>query len=289
VSDPSNDLTKDPSNNAMASIFKAYDIRGVVPEQLNEQVAAAVGAAFAELVDAEQASPSGGRGMVVGYDMRPSSPGLARAFADGAAGRGADVTMIGLASTDELYCASGLLDVPGAMFTASHNPAQYNGIKLCRAGAAPVGQDSGLGDIANAVGSASRPSVDVATTTGSIVSVDMLERYADYLRSLVDLTNNRRLKVVVDAGNGMAGLTAPAVFAGLPLEVSPLYYELDGTFPNHEANPIDPKNLQDLGGSGQEPGGHRPGIRWRRRPLLRDRRAGRHSFAQRAHRAYRCS
>ena len=182
-------------------------------------------------------------GVVVGHDMRPTSPALALAFAEGAAVAGADVTMIGLASTDQLYCASGLLGVPGAMFTASHNPAQYNGIKLCRAHAAPVGQESGLAFIKAALSSgvamtASRP--------GEIVKRDMLVEYAAYLHSLVDLSAGRPMTVVIDAGNGMAGLTAPAVFAGLPITVVPLYFELDGTFPNHEANPIEPDNLRDL-------------------------------------------
>jgi phosphomannomutase len=175
--------------------------------------------------------------------MRPTSPDLAAAFADGASAAGVDVTLIGLASTDQLYCASGLLGLAGAMFTASHNPAQYNGIKLCRAYAAPVGQESGLGEIKDAL--ARGVSMPVGPR-GTITERDMLGEYVAHLRSLVDLADVRPMTVVIDAGNGMAGLTAPAVFADLPLTMLPLYFELDGTFPNHEANPIEPANLRDL-------------------------------------------
>jgi phosphomannomutase len=175
--------------------------------------------------------------------MRPTSPELAASFADGVAAAGVDVTLIGLASTDELYCASGLLGLPGAMFTASHNPAQYNGIKLCRAHAAPVGQESGLAEIRDAL---ARGVSIPHGPRGVITERDMLADYIAHLRSLVDLTHVRPMTVVIDAGNGMAGLTAPAVFAGLPLTMIPLYFELDGTFPNHEANPIEPANLRDL-------------------------------------------
>ncbi|MEO8330196.1 MAG: phosphomannomutase/phosphoglucomutase, partial [Candidatus Nanopelagicales bacterium] len=223
----------------LSAIFKAYDIRGVVPEQLNPDVAAAIGAAFVSVLQAE--GPV--RGVVVGYDMRPTSPELAGAFAAGASGQGVDVTLIGLASTDELYAASGLLDLPGAMFTASHNPAQYNGIKLCRAKAAPVGEESGLAAIRQLAASGQpEPLPD----HGTLIEHQMLADYASYLRSLVDVSEIRPLVVAVDAGNGMAGLTAPAVFADLPLTIVPLYFELDGSFPNHEANPIDPANLRDL-------------------------------------------
>jgi phosphomannomutase len=221
------------------ALFKAYDVRGVVPDQLDESLAREIGAAFVAVLRAE--GPV--EGIAVGHDMRPTSPHLAAAFAEGAAAQGVEVTLIGLASTDELYSASGLLGVPGAMFTASHNPAQYNGIKLCRAGAAPVGQESGLAQIKDLVAAG----VPVwSEGAGTVVKRDMLNEYADYLRSLVDLSKVRPLTVVVDAGNGMAGLTAPAVFANLPLTIVPLFFELDGTFPNHEANPIDPKNLVDL-------------------------------------------
>jgi phosphomannomutase len=225
----------------LAAVVKAYDIRGTVPDQLDAGLAAAVGAAFVTVLTAEAGEPP--PGVVVGYDMRPSSPELARAFAAGVAGTGTDVTVIGLASTDELYCASGLLGRPGAMFTASHNPAQYNGIKMCRAFAAPVGQESGLEDIRQLL--VAGFAVE-STSTGTIVERDMLSDYVTHLRSLVDLSDVRPLRVVVDAGNGMAGLTAPAVLDGLPLSVVPLYFELDGTFPNHEANPIEPENLRDL-------------------------------------------
>src|SRR6266545_2300274 len=231
----------------LSAIFKAYDVRGVVPEQLDEDVVRAVGAAFVEVMDVL----SEGGAVVVGYDMRPSSPALARAFAEGVTGTGADVIDIGLASTDQLYFASGRLRLPGAMFTASHNPAQYNGIKLCRAEAAPVGRDSGLREVealAARMLSGEVPSAGVPVG-GTVVHKDLLPAYADHLQDLVDLSRIRRLKVVVDAGNGMGGHTVPAVFKDLPIDLVPLYFELDGTFPNHEANPLDPKNLVDLQGA----------------------------------------
>jgi len=224
----------------LSQIVKAYDVRGVVPDQWDETTAELFGAAFARVTDASAA--------VVGHDMRPSSPGLARAFARGAASQGADVIEVGLCSTDLLYFASGKLALPGAMFTASHNPAQYNGIKMCRAGAAPVGEDTGLADIRVLVerwlDAGGAPSN--GQPQGTIRQRDMLEDYAAHLRSLVDLSGIRPLKVVVDAGNGMGGHTVPTVFAGLPIDLDPLYFELDGTFPNHEANPLDPKNIVDL-------------------------------------------
>jgi phosphomannomutase len=220
----------------LEAVFKAYDVRGVVPGQLDEELACAVGSAFVAVTGA------GGSAVVVGHDMRPSSPALAAAFADGAVAAGADVRMIGLASTDELYFASGRLGLPGAMFTASHNPAQYNGIKLCRAHAVPVGMDTGLGEIRQLVASGQRV---VADRRGSIDPVDVLDDYAEHLLTLAPVTG-RRLTVVVDAGNGMAGLTAPAVLGRLDVDLVPMYFELDGTFPHHEANPIDPENLRDL-------------------------------------------
>ncbi|MFG3149220.1 phosphomannomutase/phosphoglucomutase [Streptomyces sp. NPDC048243] len=225
----------------LSQLVKAYDVRGVVPDQWDEPLAELFGAAFVQVTGADA--------IVIGHDMRPSSPGLSRAFARGAAARGVDVTEIGLCSTDQLYYASGAFTLPGAMFTASHNPAQYNGIKMCRAGAAPVGQDTGLSEIRRLAESwldsgAPAPAADVKP--GTITSRDTLEDYAAYLRSLVDLTSVRPLKVVVDAGNGMGGHTVPTVFAGLPLELVPMYFELDGTFPNHEANPLDPANIVDL-------------------------------------------
>jgi phosphomannomutase len=220
----------------LEDIVKAYDIRGLVPDQLNETVARDIGAAFVRFLGADR--------IVTGYDMRDSSPGLAAAFAAGATSQGADVLDIGLASTDLLYFASGSLDVPGAMFTASHNPARYNGIKLCRAGAAPVGQDSGLADI-KALVEQGVPAHD--GTLGTVEKRELLADYSTYLKGLVPgIRDIRALKVVVDAGNGMGGLTVPEVFADLPLDVTPLFFELDGSFPNHEANPIDPANLRDL-------------------------------------------
>jgi phosphomannomutase len=229
----------EPLGHDLSQIVKAYDVRGVVPDQLDETDTEALGAAFAEFVGA----PS----VVVGHDMRPSSPGLAAAFARGAASRGADVVQIGLASTDLLYFASGALDMPGAMFTASHNPAKYNGIKMCKAGAAPIGQESGLVEIREAAQAVLNGTpLPPSEKTGTITERAMLDEYAAYLNKLVDLSKIRPLKVVVDAANGMGGYTVPTVFKGLPLEVVDLYFELDGTFPNHEANPLDPKNLVDL-------------------------------------------
>ncbi|MGW1379209.1 phosphomannomutase/phosphoglucomutase [Streptomyces sp. NPDC002446] len=223
----------------LSQIVKAYDVRGVVPDQWDDSLAELFGAAFVEVTGADA--------IVTGHDMRPSSPGLSGAFARGAAARGADVTEIGLCSTDELYFASGSLGLPGAMFTASHNPAQYNGIKMCRAGAAPVGQDTGLADIRALVERWSQEGAPApAATPGTITRRDVLDAYAEHLRTLVDLSAIRPLKVVVDAGNGMGGHTVPTVFDGLPLELDAMYFELDGSFPNHEANPLDPKNIVDL-------------------------------------------
>jgi len=229
------DARVDPDT--VRAVFKAYDVRGLAPEQIDEPLARATGRAHAQVTGAPT--------VVVGHDMRPSSPGLAQAFADGAAEAGADVVMIGLASTDMLYFASGHLGVAGAMFTASHNPAEYNGIKMCRANAVPLGMESGLADIRDLV-IEPRPS---AGAVGEVSHVDLLAAYAAHLISLVPMTGTRRLKVVADAGNGMAGHTAPAVFDLLPgglVELVPMYFELDGTFPHHEANPIEPANLRDL-------------------------------------------
>ena len=247
----------------LSEFIKAYDVRGLVPQQLNDAVAFAIGSAFARVV----ARPDGATSIVVGHDMRESSPGLSRSFAAGAAAHGLDVTLIGLCSTDGLYYASGALQVPGAMFTASHNPAAYNGIKLCRSGARPVGQDTGLGQIrdlaqslldageAPAALGAGGPAAGLSVTDGPIGTIserDVLADYAQFLRGLVDLREVRPLTVVVDAGNGMGGHTVPAVLGtqaalpALPLTVIPLFFELDGTFPNHEANPLNPENLRDL-------------------------------------------
>ena len=230
------------------AIIKAYDVRGVYPDQLDENLAHEVGAAFVRVLGL--ASRDGGPGaVVIGHDMRPSGPDLVASFAEGVREQGCDVVLIGLASTDGLYFASGHLGLPGAMFTASHNPARYNGIKLCRAGAAPVGQDSGLRDI-RAMIEGGIPAFD--GPLGEVREQDVLADYARHLRGLVDVSGIRPLRVVVDAGNGMAGFTVPAVLGtaaglpALPLDVDALYFELDGTFPNHEANPIDPENLRDL-------------------------------------------
>jgi len=217
-----------------ASIFKAYDIRGVVPDQLDESAAEAIGAAFARV--------TGAGTIVTMHDMRTTSGPLADAFGRGAASQGADVVAGGLGSTDELYYASGDLGAPGAMITASHNPARYNGIKLCRAGAKPVGEQTGLRQIKDYA----ERGLDPAPLPGTVTPRDMLSGYAEHLRKLVDISAIRPLTVAVDAGNGMAGHTVPKVFEGLPVTLVPLYFELDGTFPNHEANPIDPANLVDL-------------------------------------------
>ncbi len=230
------------------AVIKAYDVRGLVPEQFDADLARLLGAAFVEVLGI-RAEEGGAGAVVIGQDMRPSGDDLVAAFAEGVCSHGCDVIRIGLASTDGLYFASGDLGLPGAMFTASHNPAQYNGIKLCRAGAAPVGLETGLREMRDLV-EAGVPAY--SGPAGSVTTRDTMPAYAGFLRSLVDLSSGRELSVVIDAGNGMAGLTAPAVLetvAGLPelpLRITPLYFELDGTFPNHEANPIEPENLRDL-------------------------------------------
>ena len=243
----------------LSDFVKAYDVRGLVPEQLSPAVAQALGLAFAEVV----VRPDGARNVVIGHDMRASSPELSRAFAEGVTSRGFDVTLIGLCSTDGLYFASGSMDAPGAMFTASHNPSSYNGIKLCRSGARPVGQDSGLNeirDLAQWLLDSSSTLDPPSGGPGTVGVRDLLADYAGFLRGLVDLRGSRPLTVVVDAGNGMGGLTVPAVLGtaaglpALPLTIVPLYFELDGTFPNHEANPLDPKNLTDLQAAVREHG-----------------------------------
>ncbi len=222
----------------LTAVIKAYDVRGVVGEQIDTALVRDIGAAFARMV-----ADDGSTTVVVGYDMRQSSPELAAAFADGVVAQGVDVVQIGLSATDQLYFASGLLDCPGAMFTASHNPARYNGIKMCRAGAKPIGQDTGLVQIRAEVAER-RP--DRTAPRGSITQRNVLAEYAQYLRDLVDCSGLRPLTVAVDAGNGMGGHTVPAVLGPLPVTVEPLYFELDGNFPNHEANPLDPANLVDL-------------------------------------------
>jgi phosphomannomutase len=227
----------------LTKIFKAYDIRGVVPDELDEGIAEAVGAAFVRVTGAEA--------IVTAHDMRASSGPLSAAFARGATSQGADVIEAGLGSTDMLYYASGSLDLPGAMFTASHNPAQYNGIKLCRTGAKPVGRDTGLTEIRELL-ETGVPAYD--GPAGTVSQRDLLSGYAEHLKTLVDLSAIRPLRVVVDAGNGMGGHTVPVVFEGLPIYLFPLYFELDGTFPNHEANPIDAANIVDLQAAVREHG-----------------------------------
>jgi phosphomannomutase len=228
----------------LADIVKAYDVRGVVPDQLDERVAEAVGAAFVKVVGATE--------IVIGHDMRPSSPGLSRAFARGATDQGADVVLAGLGPTDMLYYASGALGLPGAMFTASHNPAKYNGIKMCRSGARPIGQQTGLTEIRDlAQRILDGEELPKAADRGGVSERDLLADYATHLRTLVDLAGIRPLTVVVDAGNGMGGYSVPSVLGdaklpALPLTIVPLYFELDGSFPNHEANPLEPKNIVDL-------------------------------------------
>ncbi len=236
------------STRDLSTIIKAYDVRGIVPDQLDADIARALGAAFARF--------TGATTIVTARDMRESGGPLAAAFAEGATSQGADVIDAGLGSTDLLYYAAGILDVPGAVFTASHNPAKYNGIKLCLAGAAPVGQDTGLRQLRE---DAERYLTDglpgPAPQPGRVEHRDLLSGYAAYVKSLVPgLDGIRPLKVVVDAGNGMGGLTVPVTFTGLPLEVTEMYFELDGSFPNHEANPIEPANLVDLQAKVRETG-----------------------------------
>ncbi|PND56077.1 phosphomannomutase/phosphoglucomutase [Mycobacterium sp. ENV421] len=224
---------------AVRRVIKAYDVRGLVGDEIDDAFVSDVAAAFARLIRGE-----GGGRIAIGYDMRESSPALAAAFADGVTAQGLDVVRIGLASTDQLYFASGFLDCAGAMFTASHNPAAYNGIKLCRAGAKPVGEDTGLASIRDEV-IAGVPGYD--GPRGQVSDHDVLADYGQFLRSLIDVAGMRPLRVAVDAGNGMAGHTTPAVLGPIEaLTVLPLYFELDGSFPNHEANPLEPANLVDL-------------------------------------------
>jgi phosphomannomutase len=226
-------------NENIPDIFKAYDIRGLVDGELSPDFAFAVGLAFARFLELER-EPST---VLIGEDMRPSSPELAEAFSAGVTSNGTNVIRIGLASTDLLYFAAGSKNLPGAMFTASHNPAAYNGIKLCLSGARPIGKETGLKTIENFVRNGMPL---VMRPVGIETSEDLLQAYSDHLHELVSFKGNRPLKIVIDAGNGMAGFTAPAIFDRLGAEIIPLYFELDGNFPNHEANPIDPANLRDL-------------------------------------------
>ena len=227
------------TTDTLKSVIKAYDIRGVVGETIDEDFVRTAGAAFASILRGE-----GEDRIAVGHDMRPSSPALSEAFAQGAASQGVNVTLLGLTSTDELYFVAGTQRCAGAMFTASHNPAKYNGIKLCRAGAAPVSTDTGLSEIARML---LEGVPEYAGKPGVVEKHDALDEYATYLRELVSVPTRRKLVVAVDAANGMAGMTVPAVLGELSnVDIRPLYFELDGTFPNHEANPLDPKNLVDL-------------------------------------------
>jgi phosphomannomutase len=222
---------------SLDNIFKAYDIRAVVPDQLNAELAGKIGAAFAAFVDAPR--------IVIGWDMRPSGPELVEAFTQGATNAGVDVVLLGLVSTDELFYATGALDAPGAMFTASHNPARYNGIKLCLAGARPVGAESGLAEIRATVESGVFRQVPEGKR-GTVAHRDVLADYAAKARSFVDRSALKPLLVVADTANGMGGLVVPAVFEGLPFELEMLYPELDGNFPNHPADPLQAENLRDL-------------------------------------------
>ncbi|GAB4049594.1 phosphomannomutase/phosphoglucomutase [Catellatospora paridis] len=240
----------------LSQIVKAYDVRGTVPDQLNEPVAGALGRAFAQTL---RALGEDRGAVVVAHDMRDSGPSLVKAFTDGVRAEGINVINAGLGSTDLLYYASGILGLPGAMFTASHNPAQYNGIKLCFAGAKPVGQASGLSAIRERAQELLDTRAEMPAPAGDVETREMLADYAAHLRTLVDLSGIRPLKVVVDAGNGMGGYTVPAVLGdavlpALPLDIVPLYFELDGSFPNHEANPLEPANLVDLQAAVREHG-----------------------------------
>ena len=225
----------------LEKIIKAYDIRGLVKNEVTPDFSFSLGIAFAKFLETEREPAT----IVVGEDMRLSSAPLADAFSDGATSQGMDVIRIGLASTDMLYFASGKLNLPGVMFTASHNPAKYNGMKLCKSGARPIGQESGLVKIRKLI----EEGVPISNRPiGSVRKQDLLNDYVDYLiaRFPRNTFKKRKLKVVIDAGNGMAGFTAPAVMQRLNVDLTPMYFELDGDFPNHEANPIEPENLKAL-------------------------------------------
>jgi phosphomannomutase len=240
----------------LSGLIKSYDVRGVFGVDLTIEVVRAIGAAFADAV----VLPDGETTVAIGRDMRDSGPALVAAFVDGLADRGVNALLIGMCATDGLYQASGALTVPGAMITASHNPAEYNGIKLCRSKARAVGADTGLAEVRALASAYLAEGIPVAATRGTVTERDMLGEYGTFLRSLVPLGAIRPLKVVVDAANGVGGLTAPAVLgtasglSGLPLTIIPLYFELDGSFPNHEANPLQPENLRDLQAAVREHG-----------------------------------
>jgi len=220
-------------------VFKAYDIRGLVPEELDSDLCRRIGSAFGRFVRDDDA---GVDRVIVARDMRPTGPELVAAFAEGVTGQGLAVVDLGLASTDMLYFAAGSLDAPGAVFTASHNPAGYNGIKVCRRGAAPIGRDTGLAAIEALVHDPPEP----AATPGGCTERQLLGEFADHVRSFIDPSALRPLRVVADVANGMGGLVVPAVFSSLPVELELMYPELDGTFPNHPADPIQPENQRDL-------------------------------------------
>lgn len=237
--------TQEQAKNMLDKTFKAYDVRGIVGDQLNSDIAFAVGAAFVDEIKPEN-------GIIIGHDMRASSPIFANAFASGAAERGVDITIMGLCSTDANYFASGLYNAETAMFTASHNPAEYNGIKMCRKGAKAISSETGLQEIKQRALDYMVNGVPKAKTQGLISHKDLLSEYVIFMRKLVHLEKAKPLKIVIDAANGMGGFTSPAVFGteagleALPFEIVPMYFELDGNFPNHEANPLDVKNLADL-------------------------------------------
>ena len=235
-------MSKEITLARLQTLIKAYDVRGIVPQEFDENISNLIGQAF--VVALKLRKIDGGCGQVViAHDMRPSGPSLVESFARGVRKQGVDVLHMGLASTDGLYFATGLLNIAGAMFTASHNPAEYNGIKLAKPGAAPVGQDSGLKEITSLV---LNGIPEFNGEEGKETSRDLNSEYVKYLHSLVDLKSARKLKVVIDAGNGMGGFSVPKVFNDSNFEIVPMYFELDGTFPNHEANPIEPANLVDL-------------------------------------------
>jgi phosphomannomutase len=248
MSDPTTTGSAPSDAEALAAVFKAYDVRGVVPEQLDERLAEAIGAGFGRFVlDAavESGEPPVTR-VLVARDMRPSGVALVEAFGAGVRSQGLDVVDLGLGSTDLLYFAAGSLDAPGAMFTASHNPAQYNGAKFCLSGARPVGEDTGLARIREFAADRLAGRLPDDAAAGGVSAQDVLGAFADHVRSFVDVAALRPLKVVADTANGMGGLVVPAVFDGLPFDLEVMYGELDGTFPNHPADPIQPENQADL-------------------------------------------
>lgn len=235
-------MSKEITLARLQTLIKAYDVRGIVPQEFDENISNLIGQAFVVALNLRKIDGGCGQ-VVIAHDMRPSGPLLVESFARGVRKQGVDVLHMGLASTDGLYFATGLLNIAGAMFTASHNPAEYNGIKLAKPGAAPVGQDSGLKEITSLV---LNGIPEFNGEEGKETSRDLNSEYVKYLHSLVDLKSARKLKVVIDAGNGMGGFSVPKVFNDSNFEIVPMYFELDGTFPNHEANPIEPANLVDL-------------------------------------------